>query len=529
MTGITPKKPTLEEYTSEIKKAQDLQASVTSALIAVQKGTTSLVDPILFSNYNNLIKTIKTNGEILQERMKKGEKINPKILQAHRDLTKIANDLSGKIKVVYAEVHPQSQTADAAGPKLRAGETPLHWAVRNHQYDLARQLCASGHSPHAPDADNLTPIDEAVLQNDQTMRNILLFTNILANPATKAEFEKNMQNAQKNLVALMNTVDLAHLSPVNQAAFNGTVEELSELATPLSLSTPDAQGLTPLHYAIMGKNFAAIQYLTPRSTLHYLTQKGNSYLDYAILSGDSSLYKFFTNAGSVFRLGKPEQLVWHLLSTGILYQDLQKIAAQKDPIRINPLDAALAESNITQLCLSGLMYITRLLGANPNMNTSHADWLPTINQTIHNGSNGFWELQSFNKTSNGLERLIQLKWLPQFSRHIIQAYQLSRFANSMIQLVGQCFGYQVPMIIPTPTAAANSYSPGSGDMLWKAFSAARIAGVSASILPKIGAYWNAFKSRPKAVITSCALDLLNFTSEAYSTYSAFATPQPTHS
>lgn len=529
MAAITSKKPTLEEYTSEITKAKILQTSVEKALIAVQKGTTSLVDPALFSNYNALIKVIKTNGQILQERVKQGEKINPKILQAHRDLTKTANDLSGKIKVVYAAVHPQAQPTDPAAPKLRKGETPLHWAVRNHDHDLARKLCMAGHSPHAPDADNLTPIDEAVLQSDPTMRNILLFTNILANPTVKAEFEKNIQNAQKNLAALMNTIDLEHLSPVNQAAFNGTVEELSELATPLELTTPDARGLTPLHYAILGKNFAVIQYLIPRSKIHYLTPKGNSYLDYAILSGDSSLHRFFTNAGSVFRLGKPEQLVWHLLCTGILYQDLQKTAAQKDPIRINPLDAALAESNITQACWSALIYVTELLGANPGMNTSHTDWLPRINQLVHNGSSGFFELQSLNKTSNGLERLIQLKWLPQFSKYIIQAYQLSRFANSMIQLVGLGFGYQIPMIIPTPIAAANSYSPGSGDMVWKTFSAARMAGITASVLPKIGAYWNTFKSRPKAVITSCALDLLNFSSEAYSTYLAFATPRPANS
>ncbi len=271
-----------------------------------------------------------------------------------------------------------------------------------------------------------------------------------------------------------------------------------------------------------------IQYLTPRSKIHYLTPKGNSYLDYAILSGDSSLHRFFTNAGSVFRLGKPEQLVWHLLCTGILYQDLQKTAAQKDPIRINPLDAALAESNITQACWSALIYVTRLLGANPD-NTSHADWLPTINQMVHNQSNVFYELQSVNKTFNGIERLIQLKWLPQFSKYIIQAYQLSRFANHMIQLVGQGFGYPIPMIIPTPIAVANSYSPGSGDILWKTFSAARMTGIATSVLPKISTYWNTFKSRPKAVLTSCALDLLNFSSEAYSTYLAFATPRPANS
>ena len=78
MAAITSKKPTLEEYTSEITKAKILQTSVEKALIAVQKGTTSLVDPALFSNYNAMIKVIKTNGQILQERVKQGEKFNPK-------------------------------------------------------------------------------------------------------------------------------------------------------------------------------------------------------------------------------------------------------------------------------------------------------------------------------------------------------------------------------------------------------------------------------------------------------------------
>ncbi|MBM3184099.1 MAG: ankyrin repeat domain-containing protein, partial [Chlamydiae bacterium] len=189
--------------------------------------------------------------------------------------------------------------------KLHKGETPLHWAVRHHDRDLALRLTLHGHPVTIPDDLGVTPLDEAALQKDEVMKYVLLHPDLVLDKEKEAQYSRGQQEIKQQLKDLKR-VNFASLSPVCQAAIRGDLETLEQSQ---DLDSPDPKtGLRPLHYAILAGQTPVIKFLIENDTNPYaLTPKRHSYLDYAIIAGNAGLYEEYLKLGLPFRLAKEEK------------------------------------------------------------------------------------------------------------------------------------------------------------------------------------------------------------------------------
>ena len=186
-------------------------------------------------------------------------------------------------------------------------------------------------------AQGMTPLEEAILQNDQEMVRQLLFPHLIANETLQGMFSQRIENL-KGRIAEMKEVDLNQLSAEGskaaflcQAAYLGDLDQL--MMEPDFKTIKDQKGLTPLHYAILGGQAEAVEYLLGRSDPYTLTPQGHTYLDYAILSGDGGLCNLIQQFKLPFKLGTEQERFSYLLATGILDQHLSMSANAKDPLK----------------------------------------------------------------------------------------------------------------------------------------------------------------------------------------------------
>ncbi len=441
-------------------------------------------------------------------------------------LTSLAADMkpakksqgSDKVAAVYkAASTPANPASHPEALLLRKGETPLHWAVRNHNHNLAFQLKATGHSPLAPDSRGLTPLDEAVLQGDRKMMQALLFADLMSDPQKWAAFSSQFQTAQQKLAALAQ-VNPNKLSPVCRAAFEGNIEAL-EAAT--GLDTPDAKGLTPLHYALLSGNLAAVQYLVSRcNSLHYLTPQGHSYLDYAILSGNLVFFEVFQHFGLPFRLDSQDKLFIYLAASGLLEQGITADARKKDPLLLNGPDFGIGMFNALNLGFQGLGAMTHWLGADSEGKDASAtanwllDCLRWFNQKTHNFATGAHPVLSVMNNVNGFQQLQQQGLLPKAAGKAFQLYAISH-------AIGRLFGLWSATDYAWAGASElidSKLGKGASDILLKGFALYKVVGVAKSIFPKIGTYRDTFKSRPADVLKWSAIDAFNLASQSFLCY-----------
>lgn len=138
---------------------------------------------------------------------------------------------------------------------LPNGEMPLHFAVRLNKPDVALTLLKLGADPEIKDFQHLSAIDHAALMKNESM-----LANILGYKIGKDLKEVQEQikckgsashvNQLKNKIQKISTVDVQKLTPINKAAYQGNLDELTKLS-PQTINEFDANGLTPIHYAIL--------------------------------------------------------------------------------------------------------------------------------------------------------------------------------------------------------------------------------------------------------------------------------------
>ena len=177
---------------------------------------------------------------------------------------------------------------------LPNGEMPLHFAVRLDKQEVVSVLLKLGADPEIKDFQQLSAIDHAAL-----MKNEGMLANILGYKIGKELKEVQEQikckgsashvNQLKNKIQKVSTVDVQKLSPINKAAYQGNLDELTKLSTH-TINELDANGLAPIHYAILGNQSAAVEKLIELGTKISITNKeGDSLLHFAAISGSSQI------------------------------------------------------------------------------------------------------------------------------------------------------------------------------------------------------------------------------------------------
>lgn len=339
------------------------------------------------------------------------------------------------------------------------------------------------------DSNNISPLEEAILQKDPEMTHILLFSHLLANPQLKQIFWARIQELKSRMEA-MRKVEPSILSEASRAAYLGDKSQL-EFMTENELNAPDAKGLTPLHYALLGGHGASIEYLLPRCNLYTLTPQGHSYLDYAILSGRSAALGIFQKLKLPLKLCKEEETFSYYLASGILNQQLTLSAKQKDPLAFQTMDTIYAGINATWL---GFHLLNQWMGTPQD---GGPGWLGWSSRKIEGYADHVSDILGLNRIFNSVPSQIAPVVHVSYLLNVIALPVLGGMGNmvfgspswpGVIKLVND---YITPV---NPTYVATGYA-----ML-------RIAAAVKPVLEKMPVYYDNFRSRPKEVLKNLALD-----------------------
>lgn len=190
----------------------------------------------------------------------------------------------------------------SANDPLPNGELPLHFAVRVNEPGVVSALLEKGADPEQKDFQNLSAIDHTVLMKNESM-----LANILGHKIGKELKEVQEQIICKgsathvtqlqNKIQTISNIDVQKHSGVNRAAYLGDTDVFSKVASQ-DLNHVDGDGLTPLHYAILGNQNGAVDTLIKLgSNINTVDKEGNSLLHYAAINGSKTILNKLIGAG----------------------------------------------------------------------------------------------------------------------------------------------------------------------------------------------------------------------------------------
>lgn len=518
---------------SNARKVQDV---VNKAHDLLLQGREPTIDRQGFRRYAQVFLEIKTHCSSVILKAQNGEEIDPTTSKEFAEISSILINTSAKILPVFQKVMLPHIPSN-----LPEKETALHWAVRHHQHEDARLLMQYGSSLEE-DADGLTPLDEACLQKDIEMQNILLYGGLDA--ASKQRIEMQFADAKKKMDAIRNAASSseASLSLAASAASTGNLETLSKIS---DIDTPNEQGLTPLHYAILSRNHEAVLFLLYKGAkMTHLTKEGMTYLDYAIVAGDATLYRLFS--GQIpeipihlpFKMDDAEKQLSYLIAADLLRSLNEMNALAKDPLSDKTGVGMIGFTNLLSLGAIGLTkaitWGMEPLPINPTpeimkdfmKNLGWGQWFLhggyLASQFLEQGTSSF-------RFWNALPFLYQQGWAP---KHAVQyfppIYQGLAGIGGIAHLIGQgsvWLGYNNPLSSqlslpediakqPSPAKIMEWWQPEISKFGFKAFAGIRLAGVAQATLSKAGLYWKHSTSRPRDVAISVAKDAATLATEA---------------
>jgi ankyrin repeat protein len=192
----------------------------------------------------------------------------------------------------------------SANHPLPNGEMPLHYAVRNNQEKSVALLLKNGADSEFKDFQHLSAIDHAVLMhNDALLATILSFK--VGNELQQVKEQIKCKGSAAHVSQLQSTiqkkftVDNASLvlCPENQTAYRGHLQGLTHLINQ-NVNRADAKGWTPLHYAVLGNQCEAVQFLLQKgANARILDKDKDSLLHFAAVQGSQQLLKQLIDAG----------------------------------------------------------------------------------------------------------------------------------------------------------------------------------------------------------------------------------------
>jgi len=180
---------------------------------------------------------------------------------------------------------------------------PLHLAIRENQPEIVSLLLEHGANPEMADTQKLTAIDHAVLMNNQEILGRLL----------SHKLGKDLKEIQEQLAAhdrsfffgssylsetqaktqrlsVITNADMEKMGKISRNSFFGVLAQMRNLGPLRILNHKDANGFTPIHYAILGNQTASFERLvTAGVDCKVLSADGNSLLHFAALKGSKKI------------------------------------------------------------------------------------------------------------------------------------------------------------------------------------------------------------------------------------------------
>ena len=501
MASMTVTLPTLAIQESQKRDLRTIEQSLDKAAGILSAGKKLKVDQKGFERHMEVFEKLHLqltqSEQAIEAQTSKGKKIDPKILAAHRELLGLLGQIAQKISPVYrAVMFPHI-------PVLPEQETPLHWAVRHHRYEDVITLRKMGDSYEIPDADGVTALNEAVMQNDRKMIDLLLLGHL--SPQETGVFKRRVIEA-KNQIQSLFQIDMATLSPACVAAIKGTSGDLQGMK---NLGMPDQHGLTPLHYALLSGNEDTVNYLKNVTRLQDLTPQGHTYFDYAIASGNLSLYQAFERLNLPSRLSEGGTLLPYLIASSLLIPLLQQEAARRDPLAIGQGIRSIDGAYISSISTVLIGMFGAWLQGSP-ITDSSSGWTARmcsgIGSFLNESSQLFKQNLAFSERWSTVRVMTEESPFPALVSASTSIYQVGLLGYIAVRGLLWIGGYNHSSIIPTPVTLLNSQYPGAGDVAWKLFNLLGVCSVAKATLPKLAGYWKAFPSRPRQVLQTAAYD-----------------------
>lgn len=145
-----------------------------------------------------------------------------------------------------------SQGCNLSTP-LPGGELPLHLAIRRNHPELTKLFLDKGANPTQKDLQRMQAIDHASFSNNPLHKaHILSFVTGHDVQKTQKQMQNNLLGADtklKNKINRYKTAGLSLFSPIlGKTVYQGNLREINKN----NINTLDANGLAPIHYAILG-------------------------------------------------------------------------------------------------------------------------------------------------------------------------------------------------------------------------------------------------------------------------------------
>ncbi len=231
---------------------------------------------------------------------------------AHKDLDAALQALSQRVVTAAAKIVPSEflaairaddvktvqnmlRLSDIQNKKLANGEMPLHFAIRSGSATVVKYLLGNAQAnPLAKDHQGLTAFDHAFIKNDTQMIALVLGSTLgtqipeSAIPAKGDIPELQLINQE---IAGLRRPPVSKLPPLHAAAFLDDLKGLEKHAGS-DLNGVDANGMTALHYAVLGGREAVVKWLLAKGAkLDAKASNGMNLLHFAAISGSEPILK----------------------------------------------------------------------------------------------------------------------------------------------------------------------------------------------------------------------------------------------
>lgn len=185
---------------------------------------------------------------------------------------------------------------------LPNGLLPLNMAVCENRQEIVTLLLEKGADPQLRDSQNLNAIDHAALTHPELLKTILGFklgkelNDLLKVKPGFLQLQEMKERAQK--LILVTPITFMNMSEISRQAFTGQLAQKSAVDSEEDLNAFDENGLTPIHYAILGNQLASLEWLIEKGAdLDATDREGNSLLHFAALKGSKDILDCLIQAG----------------------------------------------------------------------------------------------------------------------------------------------------------------------------------------------------------------------------------------
>ncbi len=231
---------------------------------------------------------------------------------AHKELDAALQALSLRVQAATAKIGPSEflvalraddvrsvqnmlKISDLQNKKLSNGELPLHFAIRSGSSEVVKYLLSNaGVNPLSKDHQGLTAFDHAFIKNDKKMIALVLGSTLgtqIPESAIPAKGDvPELQLISREIAGLLRP-PVSKLPPLHAAAFLDDLKGLEQL-TGSDLNGVDANGMTALHYAVLGGREAVVKWLLAKGAkLDAKASNGMNLLHFAAISGSEAILK----------------------------------------------------------------------------------------------------------------------------------------------------------------------------------------------------------------------------------------------